>query len=208
MALKVEIRDNERVGEYLDNLPEDSFDVAKEIFIDAVFRAHRRVGRNLKRRLTVRTGMLRRSIRTDVGGTDLDSLRASIYSAGKVAGREVVYAPIHEFGGTVRAKRAYKGIPGGPYLNIPTDANKTPAGVMRYTAKTIFKDYGGRVVKFKSGKYGVIVTDGKSTIPRVMFTLHKRVHIPPRLGMREAANKQVPTILSRLKRELGEKGIV
>lgn len=55
------------------------------------------------------------------------------------------YAPTHETGGTIRAKRAYMNLPGGPYLK----ANQTASGVMHRSARDVFSS-GGYIVKLKS----------------------------------------------------------
>ena len=107
-----------------------------------------------------------------------------------------MYAPTHEFGATIKAKNAYKGVPGGPYLNIPTRNNKTPAGVTMLQAREVFNQ-GGYIAKFKSGRYGVMM-DGQ-----LMFSLHKEVEIPKRLKMIETAEGEIPTMLSRIAAAVG-----
>lgn len=132
-----------------------------------------------------RTGLLRRSIKTSLSGTTLKTLSGSIHT-------DVTYAPIHEKGGTIKAKTAYATLPGGPYLNIPLSANKTAAGVMRQNAGEVFAD-GGYIIKSKAGNYLVMSGTG---IP--MFTLKRSVVIPPRLGMETAAIDEIPTLLGNL----------
>jgi len=109
----------------------------------------------------------------------------------------VVYAPIHEYGGVIKAARAYRKVPGGPYLNIPASANKTKAGVMRYTAKDVFQ-MGGYIRRI-GRRWGVML--GK----QLMFTLHKEVTIPARLGFRDAVDAEIPTLLSELNRLSGNR---
>ena len=135
-------------------------------------------------------------MRTSVTGTKLSSLRASIYSAANVGGIPVAYAPIHEYGGTIKAIDKYTGVPGGPYLNIPTGSNKTAAGVMKMSAKMVFDD-GGYIQKSKAGNWGVFLGS------QMMFVLKKQVKIPARLGMADAAESQIPTILSSLQELIG-----
>jgi len=177
------------VTDYLDNIPEDSFLIAKKEMAAALLKADKAIKTNtaLKRR----TGNLFKSIQTRVEGRNLETLRASIYT-------DTIYAPTHEWGATIRAKNAYKGVPGGPYLNIPTTTNKTPAGVMRLSAREVFAK-GGYVMKFKSGKYGVAIGT------QIYFTLHKQVKIPARLGMIKHSEDEVPTMLSRIADQIGGK---
>ena len=190
----IEIRGLEEVRQLIADLPENLFDQTKEIFKVKTFAAHREVTGNLVAGpLYSRTGLLRKSLSTEVSGSTLQNLRAGIYAGRYLGGQEIVYAPIHEFGGTIRAKRAYMGLPGGPYLNIPTRKNKTPAGVTRLSAKEVFNQ-GGYIVKMKSGVFGVFLSG------ELMYTLHKEVKIPARLGMRKAVDDEIPTLVSQLRK--------
>ena len=193
--ISMQVKNLEEVNDYLKKLPEDSFDDAKLIFQKAVLAADAKVKlRFASMVIKSRTGNLIRSLRTSVKGTTLKTLRASFYSAANVAGTEVKYAKMQEMGGIVRAKNAYKNMPGGPFLNIPGKANLTPAGVMRKTAKQVF-DEGGHII-------GRTVHNKDYT--ELMFYLVKEVTIPARLGMVDAANDQIPTILSGLRDLYGE----
>jgi phage gpG-like protein len=167
------------------------FDAAKVAFQKATLNASNKTKDNATGALKVRSGHLRQSINQEVTGTNIQTLKASVFSASVVGGAPVVYAPIHEFGGTIQAIDKYLGVPGGPYLNIPTTANKTAAGVTRLQAREVFNQ-GGYIVRMRSGKYGVF-SNGE-----LMFTLVNRVEIPARLGMRDAADEQIPTLLSEL----------
>jgi hypothetical protein len=71
------------------------------------------------KQLTARTGRLRRSLNHVVTGSSVSDLKLSITSAG------VSYARVQEFGGVIRPKN-------GRFLAIPTEANKTSAGVAKY----------------------------------------------------------------------------
>jgi len=132
-----------------------------------------------------------------VSGTSLASLKASVYSAANVDGQPVRYARIQEFGGTVTAKNAFKRLPGGPYLTIPTDSNKTPAGVMRKDARMLF-NAGAHVHKSKAGNWGIFMGS------KMMMVLKHQVKIPARFGMIESAEKEIPTVLSSLANIIGE----
>ncbi len=137
--------------------------------------------------LNVRTGNLRRSFNFDVYGDFLSTLGAVNYNTAK-------YAPIHQFGGTIWAKNAYKGVPGGPYLNIPVGANLTPSGVQRFSAAQVFAD-GGHIVKTTASWKApyVVMLRGQN-----MFALVKYVEIPKRLEFIETAEKGIPTLLTDL----------
>ena len=202
--LTMQVKNLDEVNDYLKKLPEDSFDDAKLIFRKAVLAADKKVKLRFSSLvIKSRTGNLMRSLRTSVTGTTLKTLRASFYSAANVAGIEVKYAAMQELGseamlgGPIRAKNAYKNMPGGPYLNIPVFSNLTPAGVMRKSAKMLF-DEGAHIHKSKAGNWGVFLGS------KMMMVLKKEVTIPARLGMVDAANDQIPTILSGLRDLIGE----
>jgi phage gpG-like protein len=192
--MAVELTGLQAVRDSLRVIPTRLFKETKEVFSSAVLSAHRTVSGNLSGDpMESRTGLLRRSLRTEVSGGTLESLRASLYSAGSVAGTPIVYARIHEYGGTIQAKHAYKNVPGGPYLNIPVGENLTPAGVMRKSARDVFND-GGYIARFRSGKYGVFLEGD------LMFVLVNKVEIPARLGMIKASEDEIPGLLDKLRR--------
>jgi len=168
----------------LNRVPQMWFEGAKTAFQKATLAASNQTKDNATSILNVRSGRLRQSIGQEVKGTAISNIKASVFSG-------VKYAVIHEFGGTVRAIDKYLGVPGGPYLNIPMSDNKTAAGVTRMQAREVFNN-GGYIVRLRSGKYGVFM-DGK-----LMFVLVKSVTIPARLGMRDATEEQIPTLLSDL----------
>jgi len=176
------------VVDYLKSIPADTFEVSKKEIARALFDADKDIKTNTA--LKKRTGNLFKSIKTKVTGTNLGNLHASIST-------NSIYAPVHEYGDTIRAIDKYRNVPGGPYLNIPTDSNKTPAGVTRLQAREVFNQ-GGNIAKFRSGKYGVMLNG------EVMFTLHKQVTIKKRLHMVESAEDQIPTMLSRIADQIGE----
>jgi len=195
--MRVDIRNLGDIRKYLKRFPDEMFKDAKDIMRQGVMSAREKVHKNTKENLKVRTGMLRRSIQYQISGNKLSDLRASVFSAANVGGEKVLYAPVHEFGATIKAKKAYARIPGGPYLNIPTSENKTPAGVTRMKAREVFAQ-GGYIKRFRSGGFGVFLPGN-----RLMFTLKKQVEIPARLGMVEACEEQITTILSNLVNALG-----
>lgn len=184
--MKVEMKNADEVKTFLSRMPRKMFDETKEVFQKNAFDIEGEIKSNATTKLKVRTGNLRRSFGSEVTGNKLANLGLSIYAAGRVGGDTVVYAPVHEFGATIKAKNAYRNVPGGPYLNIPAPANKTPAGVQRMSARMVFNQGG-----YIAGK--VVYQNG-----RPMFYLVKSVTIPARLGMFEAVESGIPTILSDL----------
>ncbi|WP_454869686.1 hypothetical protein [Pseudomonas putida] len=174
---------------FINELPEHTASSAKKIFADTAMSVQKQMTqRSMNGPLHSRTGELSRSWRFSTFGTYLGDIGSSTYTSSP-------YAPIHETGGAIKAKRAYLNLPGGPYLNIPSDANKTPAGVMRRSARDVFSS-GGYIVKLKSpGKARFAVIEGG----KAMFWLVKEVKLPARLGFEETATKEIPTLLSRLK---------
>jgi len=196
--MEVRVNNLENITRALNRTAGMWFDSAKAAFQKATLNAANKTKDNATSALKVRSGHLRQSINQEVTGTNIQTLKASVFSASTAGGAPVVYAKVHELGAgdsgempPIRAIDKYLGVPGGPYLNIPARANKTAAGVTRLQAREVFSQ-GGYIVRMRSGKYGVML-DG-----RLMFTLVKNVEIPARLGMREAAEEQIPTLLSDL----------
>ncbi len=198
-TLSVSARGIDEIEDYLKRLPEDTFQQAKRVFARAMFNAQSDVNDNINDR----SGNLARSIQTEVVGTDIDSLRVSLYSAASVDGAAVIYGPVHEFGAmganAIRpVNNRYAWVPGGPYLNIPEDANLTPARVMRMSATQVFASGEASVAIKDGGGWGVYMG---STL---MFSLIKKAEIPATLGMRKAVEDQIPTVLSELQNLIGE----
>jgi len=188
----------EALREFLKEFPNANFDIVKQEFTDRTLAVHKTVLQKFNgTRLTSRTGALRRSFQTKVTGDSLNDLDARVYS-GSIAGKPIIYAIIHEFGGTVKAKKAYQKLPGGPYLNIPLSGNKTKAGVTRYSAFDIFSA-GGFIIKSKAGNWIVM---SKGMIP--MFVLKKQVHIPPRLAFFSTGKREANRVLPNLSKKLPE----
>lgn len=183
----VRIQGLEEVRGLLRKLPEKQFDGAKKEFDRAAQNVHGAVSRRIESGtpLHSRTGALRRSLTFRTYGQAIGSLHSDVWS-------DIVYAPIHEKGGTITAKQAYRTVPGGPYLNIPLPANLTPSGVMRRSARDVFAA-GGYLIESRAGNWLVMLDE----IPQ--FVLKRRVTIPPRLGLQEEGEKEVPHLLSRLK---------
>lgn len=185
---RIELVGIDRVNDILRELPEHQFNAAKRVLGQAAIRAQSKVARNFGsggNQIHNRTGLLARSIKTKVFGTNLSTLGAELYT-------QVKYAQIHEEGGIVRAKDKYSRVPGGPYLNQPLPRNLTPAGVMRRNAREVFQA-GGYIIKSRTGNWLVMAP---GNIP--MFLLRKQTVITPRLGMQIASTEQLPWIETRL----------
>lgn len=193
----ITIKGGDELQRFLDKLPEGMYDAAKTSFARAAIAAHAKVTARIQNGTPMfrRTGNLARSMNFSVSGGTLGSLNAAVFSSSTVSGSPVIYAPIHEIGGTVRAKNAYARVPGGPYLNIPTSANKTASGVQRLSAREVFAN-GGKVIKSKKGNYLVFGKTARGFEP--MFILKKSVTIPARLQMRETVLGEVPGLISSL----------
>lgn len=197
MSASVKITGADELQRFLQQLPDGMFSATKTAFSRAVINAQNKITSRIQNGspLYRRTGNLARSIQFAVEGTELKDLTASVFSASTVGGVPVVYAPIQELGGAVKAKNKYVRVPGGPYLNIPTAENKTASGVQRLSAREVFAT-GGKIIKSKAGKYVVLGKTQSGFAP--MFVLAKSVIIPPRLGMVAAANEQVSTLIDDL----------
>jgi phage gpG-like protein len=193
----ITINGGQELQRFLDKLPEGIYGAAKTSFARAAVAAHAKITSRIQNGTPMyrRSGNLARSMNFSVSGDTLGSLNASVFSSSTVQGSPVIYAPIHETGGTVKAKNAYARVPGGPYLNIPTSANKTASGVQRLSAREVFAN-GGKVIKSKKGNYLVFGKTARGFEP--MFVLKKSVSIPARLQMRETVLGEVPGLISSL----------
>lgn len=184
-TITTRVEGSERVIKKLRRIPDAMFASAKAAIAKATFEAHSEVTKNASgTKLNRRTGALARSFQTRVSGNKIPTIRGEVYT-------DSIYAPIQEYGGTIRAKSKYLRLPGGPYLNIPTTFNQTPAGSQRLSARNVF-DRKGHIVKSKTGKY-VVMMNGMP-----MFWLVKKVSIPERLGMRTAQRRQIRPLLDTL----------
>lgn len=189
--VQIEVKGAEELRKFVAGIPDAQYKGARAAFSDAAFGAQKEVLGNLSGEpMQSRSGALAKSITPQVVGTDLSSLSGRIYSG-------MAYARIHEKGGTVIAKNAYKGMPGGPYLNIPAEDNKTAAGVQRMTAKMVFEK-GGKIAARSRMEWGQTQGLGIYLDDKLMFTLAKKVTIKAQLGMEKAADNQIPTLMSAL----------
>ena len=132
-------------------------------------------------RLSRRSGRAMRSIKSSVrvSGNSLDTLRGRIGGIG--------YLRTHEFGATIRAKRAQ-------YLTIPLpgalNANGTPIHSSARHWQNTF------VIRSKAGNLLIVKKrPGGHLLP--LYVLKSEVTIPPRLRMREHLQKKVPLLVDR-----------
>lgn len=193
----VETEGFDEIETVLNLIPESKKKQAKKEFSKSSLAVQKAVSNRVRNGtpLFSRTGQLRRSLRPvsygeTTSGTTLNTVSAFVSAGGPAA----KYAPVHEFGATIKAKKAYSRVPGGPYLNIPLPANKTPSGVTRFSARQVFTS-GGFLIKTNSGNWIVFSGNG-----RPMFILRKQVTIPPRLGLRDESNKEARNLIDRLRR--------
>lgn len=185
----------DRVREMLQQMPDDLLDVAnksvKKSTMSLLARMQKRITGNP---LKSRTGQLRRSFKMDFDkGSGIKFPLGMVYT-------DSPYAMIHEHGGTIHAKRAYSGLRGGPYLNIPAKDNQTAAGVTRKTPRIAFNE-GAHIIPINTGakaKFAVIL-NGKA-----MFWLVKSVEIKAQLGFAEAVEIEDQNLLESLEKLMDE----
>lgn len=194
--MAVRIQGDEEVRQLLRNLPEALFVDARRTVARTLLSIQSNVIRGFNgdpnTSLQTRTGTLQRSIRTENRGNSIETLRASVFT-------DSAYAPIHEEGGTVRARRAFRSLPGGPYLAIPSDLNRTAAGVTRFSPRDAF-DLGARIRRIRSPRRAQFMIIDENFGP--LFWLVKEVDIKARLGMLDEANRQIPELIRELDRIL------
>ncbi len=149
---------------------------------DDLARYHGRAysGETKSARLSKRSGRAARSIKASVKvrGTTLDTLTGSIGGIG--------YLRTHEFGATVRAKRAQ-------YLTIPLPAALHANGTPIHRSARQWQN--SFIMRSKMGNLLIVQKRGKNIVP--LYVLKTEVTIPPRLRMRETLQKRVPLLVER-----------
>ena len=125
-----------------------------------------------------RSGALRRSFHVESGGSRLEDLFATTFSAG------VPYASIQEEGGEITPKR-------GKYLAIPLDAAKTRAGVTRKPPRQWTDTF---FIRSKKGTLLLMQKRAHEMIP--LFAMVKRVVIPGELGFMKTWDEQLPKLVT------------
>lgn len=187
----VTIKGADEVYRLLQQMPDETFKILQSVFRDTILTVHKKVtNKFVGGPLHNRTGLAAKSFKTALTGNSLDTIKGSVFS-GLVNGQPLVYIPLHEFGGTIVAKNAYKFLPGGPFLNIPLAANRTPSGIQQKTSRQVFQE-GGRI----AGRVIYSATGEK------MFALASSVTIKPRLGFYDTASEEASKVMPELSKRL------
>jgi len=158
------------------DLPHIKLDISRKTLKHVVERwaqtyLNEKIQHNLSSILKRRTGTLARATKFKSAKLTRDGIQVDFYTT--------VYGPIHEHGGTIKAKKA-------KYLTIPLRDNKTPAGVARYRATEI---PGLFVRRNKHGNLLLSALDGNEL--KDYFLLKRQVKIPPRKWFSKAATGSV-----------------
>lgn len=140
----------------------------------------------LARKLTSRSGFLRKSFKHQISGREGDamSLRSDIFS-------DAPYAAIHEAGGTIVPRES-------SWLTIPLRAAKTASGVARGPAKSFSDTF---FVEKEPGKLLLMQRQDDEVVP--LFVLVKSVTIKPRLRFVASFRKSVADLSRRLDDAIG-----
>ena len=194
----VEVTGLEEVQRLLDKIPTALFLDTKKSLAKTVLTIQGNTVRGFNgdpsTSLQTRSGFLQRSIKTQNTGKDLKSLRTSVFTRS-------IYGPIQEEGGTIKAKKAFRNLPGGPYLAIPSDTNKTKAGVTRFSPRDAF-GLGAHIQKLRHARRAEYMIFDKDLGP--LFWLVPDVTIKARLGLQDETDKQIPILIDRLDKILLE----
>lgn len=128
--------------------------------------------------LSKRTGQGMASVvrSVKVSGTSWENLFGSVGGNG--------YMAIHEYGGTIHAKRKF--------LTIPLPAALTPRGTSAPFARQWKNTF---VARSRAGNLIVFQRRGRDVVP--LYLLRASVNIPARLGLRKELDNQIPYFLSR-----------
>jgi len=198
----VEIQGLDEVKRLLAEMPEALFLETKKTLAETTLTIQRNVilgfNGDASISLQTRTGNLQRSIKTENRGKDLSTLRSSVFT-------NSIYAPIHEEGGTIKEKNAFKALPGGPYLAIPSDMNKTAAGVTRFSPTDAF-NLGADLRQIRNPRKAQFMIVEENVGP--LFWLVPEVIIKARLGMQDETDKQIPILINELTDNLLERFIM
>ncbi len=192
MADPIQIQGLDEVKKLLADMPDAIFTEVKKSLANTVLTIQKNVvlgfNGDASKSLQTRTGNLQRSIKTENTGTDLSTLRSSVFT-------KSIYAPIHEEGGTIKAKNAFLGLEGGPYLAIPSDLNKTKAGVTRFSPRDAFSA-GASIRRLRNPVKAQFMVIDKDLGP--LFWLVPEVIIKARLGLQSETDKQIPNLIDEL----------
>lgn len=170
-----------------------------EALVNRAKTEYRNAPRTTPRATKVRTGHLRDSYRhspvTDTGsGVQFDF---GVLSPSE--GNALVYAGVHEFGATIKAKGGgWLKIPIGPWSNAYTDA--TSRGRSALTERGVARAGAGDVGNLFRGR-GSLRSDilyqrqGEGIMP--MFLLRRQVTVPPRPALLPSVQDVLPTWVER-----------
>lgn len=134
--------------------------------------------------LSSRSGRLVESIKQNslIKGDNLDNLVAEFGG--------IFYARIHEYGGTIKARRA-------KYLTIPLPDALNADGTPK---KASARDWGKTfIIQSKKGNLLIVRREGKNLTP--LYVLKPSVYIAPRLNLRSTVETGLPPWID----ELGDK---
>jgi len=103
------------------------------------------------------------------------------------------YIGIHEKGGTIRAKKAFSGLPGGPYLRVPVGQTRTE----RRRKASFINTF---IARGKGGDFIIYQRTGQGIRP--LYVLKKDVTIPARLDFFATWRKGLSLVLKRVQNAL------
>jgi len=102
------------------------------------------------------------------------------------------YIGIHEKGGTIRAKKAFSGLPGGPYLRVPVGQSRKERKRLSFLNTFIARGKGGDFIIYQRTPGGV----------RPLYVLKKQITIPARLDFFATWKKGLRLVLKRVQNAL------
>jgi len=161
--------------------------VGLETALDAQSRATLRASGRV---LASRTGRLRQSIVGSSKGRSGAVVDVSLRAGGRVGNRSVPYAAAHEFGSTIRPKRARM-------LRIPLPAALTSAGVDRFPSP--LRQTGAGLFYLRRSRRGNLILFNRVT-SEPWYVLRDKVEIPARPFLRPSlleAGRAVPKRIAK-----------
>jgi hypothetical protein len=161
--------------------------VGIETALESQSRAQARVSGSV---LAVRTGRLRQSIRGSVNSPGGGVIDVSLRAGGRVGNKSVPYAAAHEFGATIRPRRARM-------LRIPLPAALTGAGVDRFA--TPLRQTGAGLFYLRRSRRGSLILFHRVT-GEPWYVLKDKTRIPERPYLRPSlleAGRDVPARIAK-----------
>lgn len=196
LDLTIDQKQYQRLMTKLNSLkPQDRLSVVNKAMLHAVNLVERKLKLNLTGQiLNVRTGKLRQSIGSRVFFSDTGI--TGLVGSGVRTGKRMIYANIHETGGTIVPKRK-------KWLTIPLDAAKTRSGAPRRAKALDWKDT--FIIRTKSGQLLIVRKDGKKKLTP-LYVLKKSVKIPKRRYLSKTMQQMEKRVLIVLGAHI-EKGL-